>query len=135
MSQINFNDLFAKLRSETFSDPSYGDLFYNFYIYQYPASAEYELREKLMEPSWNFQKNELLYILDEEQDGDKGKKVLLSDLMNSYKQKWEEKFSQLHANEEELNRQFIEIYGLQDELTPNVPLEEVTILQQGENQH
>lgn len=39
---------------------------------------------------------------------------------------------QLHANEEELNRQFIDIYGLQDELTPDVPLNEITILQQGE---
>ena len=39
---------------------------------------------------------------------------------------------QLHSNEEELNRQFIEIYGLQDELTPDVPLDEITILQQGE---
>ena len=35
-------------------------------------------------------------------------------------------------NEEELNRQFIEIYGLQEELTPDVPLDEITILQQGE---
>ena len=41
-------------------------------------------------------------------------------------------FYQLHKNEEELNRQFIEIYGLQDELTPDVPLEEITILQEGE---
>lgn len=39
---------------------------------------------------------------------------------------------QLHHNEEELNRQFIEIYGLEDELTPDVPLSEITILQQGE---
>jgi tRNA-dihydrouridine synthase len=39
---------------------------------------------------------------------------------------------QLRHNEEELNRQFIEIYGLQDELTPDVPLDEITILQQGE---
>ena len=38
----------------------------------------------------------------------------------------------LHAKEEELNRQFISIYGLEDELTPNVPLSEITILQQGE---
>jgi hypothetical protein len=37
---------------------------------------------------------------------------------------WNEQFFQLHENEEELNRQFIEIYGLQDELTPDVPLEE-----------
>lgn len=52
--------------------------------------------------------------------------------MAQYKQKWEQMFMQLHANEEELNRQFIDIYGLQDELTPDVPLDEVTILQQGE---
>ena len=53
-------------------------------------------------------------------------------LYHEYKVKWEKMFRQLHANEEELNRQFIEIYGLQDELTPDVPLSEVTILQQGE---
>lgn len=52
--------------------------------------------------------------------------------MEQYKKKWERMFYQLHANEEELNRQFIEIYGLQDELTPDVPLDEITILQAGE---
>ena len=51
---------------------------------------------------------------------------------NQYCQKWERLFRQLHSNEEELNRQFIDIYGLQDELTPDVPLNEITILQQGE---
>ena len=49
-----------------------------------------------------------------------------------YKQKWERMFRQLHENEEELNRQFIDIYGLQDELTPEVPMNDITILQQGE---
>lgn len=52
--------------------------------------------------------------------------------MEQYKQKWEHLFMQLHENEEELNRQFIDIYGLQDELTPDVSLDEITILQQGE---
>ena len=52
--------------------------------------------------------------------------------INAYKAYWEGLFMQLHANEEELNHQFIEIYGLQDELTPDVPYDEVTILQQGE---
>ena len=56
----------------------------------------------------------------------------LADLVAAYKHTWERRFHQLHANEEELNRQFIEIYGLQDELTPDVPLDEITILQQGE---
>lgn len=45
---------------------------------------------------------------------------------------WTRLFNLLHYNEEELNRKFIEIYGLQDELSPDVPYDEVTILQQGE---
>jgi type II restriction/modification system DNA methylase subunit YeeA len=36
-------------------------------------------------------------------------------------------FNQLKANEEELNRLFIEIYGLQDELTPEVEDKDITI--------
>ena len=51
---------------------------------------------------------------------------------DTYCTKWERLFMLLHDNEEELNRQFIEIYGLQDELTPEVALDEITILQQGE---
>ena len=39
-------------------------------------------------------------------------------------------FFQLHANEEELNRIFIDIYGLQEELTPEVKLKDITILQE-----
>lgn len=39
-------------------------------------------------------------------------------------------FFQLHANEEELNRIFIDIYGLQEELTPEVALKDITILQE-----
>lgn len=53
----------------------------------------------------------------------------LQESYDLYKQFWTKKFFQLHRNEVELNRQFIEIYGLQDELTPDVPLEEITILQ------
>lgn len=39
----------------------------------------------------------------------------------------EERFSQLKANEEELNRIFIDIYGLQDELTPEEDEKDVTV--------
>jgi len=39
----------------------------------------------------------------------------------------EERFDKLKANEEELNRIFIEIYGLQDELTPEVEDKDVTV--------
>ena len=42
----------------------------------------------------------------------------------SYKQ---EQFNKLKANEEELNRLFIEIYGLQDEMTPEVEDKDITV--------
>lgn len=80
------------------------------------------------ETSWDFQENELVRLSKEQGEGSHR----LSDLMEAYKAHWTEQFLRLHANEEELNRQFIEIYGLEDELTPDVPLEEITILQQGE---
>ncbi|MCB4234076.1 BREX-1 system adenine-specific DNA-methyltransferase PglX [Kaistella anthropi] len=69
-----------------------------------------------LEDSWNFRQNELLLL--------KGQN--LEETYDLYQQYWKNKFFQLHQNEEELNRQFIEIYGLQDELTPDVPLVEKT---------
>lgn len=80
------------------------------------------------ETSWDFQENELVRLSKEQ--GESSHR--LSDLMDAYREHWTEQFLQLHANEEELNRQFIEIYGLKDELMPDVPPEEITILQQGE---
>lgn len=83
------------------------------------------------ETSWDFQRNELLNM-----DAEIPREELHPDsiewCVEQYKKKWEQMFNQLHTNEEELNRQFIEIYGLQDELTPDVPIDEITILQQGE---
>ena len=84
------------------------------------------------ETSWDFKKNDLIRVLTEEQDLNHQDSWYLDTLMEYYKSEWQGRFEELHANEEELNRQFIEIYGLQDELTPDVPLNEVTILQQGE---
>lgn len=78
------------------------------------------------ETSWNFLCNELVALSKE--DGISKIEVAVE----VYERKWTDLFFRLHANEEELNRQFIEIYGLQDELTPDVPLEDITILQQGE---
>jgi len=54
----------------------------------------------------------------------------IEETFDLYKQYWKNKFIQLHKIEEELNRQFIEIYDLQDELTPDVPLEDITILKE-----
>jgi hypothetical protein len=79
------------------------------------AQKEWHSRET----SWDFEKSPLL-------NGS-------GSLKQAY-QKWKEDvtndFLQLHENEEELNRIFIEIYGLQDELTPGVPLKDITILQE-----
>ena len=105
------------------------------------------------ETSWDFQCNELLSVDEqtymdiinnfvEDHYKETGERLCIDPAapqldslawrIEQYKQKWEHKFKQLHENEEELNRQFIDIYGLQDELTPDVPLNEITILQQGE---
>ena len=78
------------------------------------------------ETSWDFKENEIVRLFR-----DKGCHSV-EEAVGEYKKFWTEQFDRLHANEEELNRQFIDIYGLQDELNPDVPLDEVTILQQGE---
>ena len=53
-------------------------------------------------------------------------------LMDNYCSEWENIIHLLHRNEEQLTRYFIDIYGLQEELIPNVPLSEISILQNGE---
>lgn len=72
------------------------------------------------ETEFNFKKNELIRLKAQD----------LEESYDLYQQYWQNKFFQLHQNEEELNRQFIEIYGLQDELTPDVPLQDITILKE-----
>lgn len=51
----------------------------------------------------------------------------ISDLYRAHQQACLNRFNQLKANEEELNRIFIDIYGLQDELTPEVAEKDVTV--------
>lgn len=52
---------------------------------------------------------------------------LISDKYAAWKQECEDRFLQLKKNEEELNRIIIDIYGLQDELTPDVADKDVTV--------
>ena len=52
---------------------------------------------------------------------------LIADKYNAWKAECNTRFQQLKANEEELNRIFIDIYGLQDELTPDVADKDVTV--------
>lgn len=84
------------------------------------------------ETSWDFKINEIVLLRNLFKEKETRKDFKLSALVSEYEARWENKFMQLHTNEEELNRQFIDIYGLQDELTPDVPLNEITILQKGE---
>lgn len=52
---------------------------------------------------------------------------LVKESFNSWKSFKEMQFNQLKSNEEELNRIFIEIYNLQEELTPKLEDKEVTV--------
>lgn len=52
---------------------------------------------------------------------------LISEKFAAWQAECEARFQQLKANEEELNRIFIDIYGLQDELTPEVADKDVTV--------
>ena len=52
---------------------------------------------------------------------------LISEKYQQWEQECEQRFNKLKANEEELNRIFIDIYGLQDELTPEVEDRDVTV--------
>lgn len=51
----------------------------------------------------------------------------LAECYTCWENECNERFNQLKANEEELNRIFIDIYGLQDELTPEVEDKDVTV--------
>ena len=94
------------------------------------------------ETSWDFKENEFIALTKDglgtfnswvgTPENVVRKYSRLDLLMEEYEVKWEELFYKLHSNEEDLNRQFIEIYGLQNEMNSDVPLEEITILQQGE---
>lgn len=68
------------------------------------------------ETSWDFQRHPLLC-----------KVSTLAEAFDQWQMECNDRFNQLKANEEELNRIFIDIYGLQDELTPEVEDKDVTV--------
>ncbi|PAY54094.1 BREX-1 system adenine-specific DNA-methyltransferase PglX [Ligilactobacillus salivarius] len=68
------------------------------------------------ETSWDFKHHPLIR-----------KVSTISEAYDQWKVENNERFDQLKANEEELNRIFIDIYGLQDELTPEVADKDVTV--------
>ena len=73
------------------------------------------------EISWDFQRHPLVTpAIDQHY-------LRLAGCWRDWERVCEERFAQLKANEEELNRIFIDIYGLQDELTPEVDDKDVTV--------
>lgn len=68
------------------------------------------------ETSWDFRHHPLL-----------SKVPTIAEAFDQWQAECDERFTTLKANEEELNRIFIDIYGLQDELTPEVEDKDVTV--------
>ena len=92
------------------------------------------------ETSWDFTVNPLIKQLDSLWDATGvgatihsyyGKHIKMNSNMELCYHLWKiecnERFKQLKENEEELNRIFIDIYGLQDELTPEESDKDVTV--------
>ena len=73
------------------------------------------------ETSWDFKKLSLIDGKD------------LKTAYENYCNHWRDNFVQLHKNEEELNRLFIEIYDLQDEMNEKVSFDDITILKKEAN--
>lgn len=69
------------------------------------------------EASWDFKKQPLVSYSTNK----------ISTAFEMWSKECAEHFNQLKTNEEELNRIFIDIYGLQDELTPEVEDKDVTV--------
>lgn len=68
------------------------------------------------EVSWDFKKHPLLRNVS-----------TISEAFTQWQTECDARFNQLKVNEEELNRIFIDIYGLQDELTQEVEDKDVTV--------
>ena len=68
------------------------------------------------ETSWDFKHHPLLR-----------KVPTIAEAFEQWQAECDDRFNHLKSNEEELNRIFIDIYGLQDELTPEVEDKDVTV--------
>lgn len=84
------------------------------------------------ETSWDFECNPLVQhgknMRFAVQDGESSSKsYIMAGAYYAWKSECENRFQTLKSNEEELNRIFIDIYGLQDELTPEVEDKNVTV--------
>lgn len=86
------------------------------------------------ETSWDFQQHPLIRCVSisrQETEADAQKHIkdmhYIEDAFTNWNNECNTRFNQLKSNEEELNRIFIDIYGLQDELTPEIADKDVTV--------
>jgi type II restriction/modification system DNA methylase subunit YeeA len=85
------------------------------------------------ETSWNFAIHPLLkyrafHVIGAEEREDFSRECeVVSSCFETWKSICNNRFNTLKANEEELNHIFIDIYGLQDELSPNVADKNITV--------
>ena len=79
------------------------------------------------EPSWDFTRHPFIKAITKYPNMMDIGNIYLAECYDIWAGECEERFEKLKANEEELNRIFIDIYGLQDELTPEVEDKDVTV--------
>lgn len=79
------------------------------------------------ETSWDFTRHPFIKAITKYPNMMDVGNIYLAECYDIWTSECEERFEKLKANEEELNRIFIDIYGLQDELTPEVEDKDVTV--------
>lgn len=79
------------------------------------------------ETSWDFTRHPFIKAITKYPNMMDVGNIYLSECYDIWAGECEERFEKLKANEEELNSIFIDIYGLQDELTPEVEDKDVTV--------
>lgn len=80
-----------------------------------------------LETSWDFTRHPFIKAITKYPNMMDIGNIYLAECYDIWAGECEERFEKLKANEEELNRIFIDIYGLQDELTPEVEDKDVTV--------
>ena len=139
---MSIEELYVKLEDKSFQDTDTGALFYNIFIYQYPAAEEYAIREqienlqqRLRRPNNNldiltinvfdefcaylgqkrFGKHPsmLHYLLDKEREGKQVSDTLTRNACNEDFYAWIDAAIQKHfANNNERNKTYVFLYGL-----------------------
>ena len=120
---MTVSELYEKLHSPQFQDTE-TDMFYNFYIFQYPATDEYEIRrqiqvfkENLKRPAFGKQNPSLLrFLMQMEAKTPDNIQKVLSQQANSQKfyEYIYERIQQHISIKDEMHRPYVFVYGIGD---------------------